>query len=268
MTKMQVGASTLCGMHNTPRQAVKALAERGFKCVEFVFESPHLLSSRDIVTLAKLGRQHGLDYSIHGPWLTHNLGHMDRSVQRMNQRLFSRCINAAAKLKATHFVTHGSRIQTLYRNVGFPEKDILHTFIRELRPVVKEAASKGVELVCENVFSVGETFSNVKTLFEVIKATGAGLCLDIAHAELSSKRQELLSLMPSYVHAADANLKQHRDLHLGIGKGDVNFDWWMETLKDGGYDGKIVLEVIEINDLDSSRRNLLRLWNEASGRQK
>jgi len=258
---MQIGASTLCGMRGTPRQAVEALAKRGFIVIEVVFESPHLLSSRDVADLSRLGREYGLDYSVHGPWLTHNLGHTDVEVRRMNSRLFSRCIQAAVRLRATHLVTHGSRMQNLYKNVGFQKHGLLDDFVREIMPVVREAANKGVRLVCENTHSGSDTFSDFETFSKVVKATGAGLCLDIAHADLANQRKELLSITPEYVHAADADILDHQDLHCRIGRGNVNFKWWMGALKRRGYDEKIILEMVKVGDLDSSRKALLNLWN-------
>ncbi|MFH0973784.1 MAG: TIM barrel protein, partial [Candidatus Micrarchaeota archaeon] len=131
---------------------------------------------------------------------------------------------------------------------------------REVERLEGIASDGGVRLVLENCLR-SDFFSNADRLFKVLRASGAGFCLDVAHAELTAQKAKLLRRKPDEVHLTDTLVESHADLHAGLGQGDIDFAWWVRAFKRLGFDGLFVLECERKSDFVASREKLLRLWN-------
>jgi sugar phosphate isomerase/epimerase len=185
---------------------------------------------------------------------------MDPLVSRAMQTLLMRSMRAAVSLEATHYVLHGGNMP-LYLEwiVGLPRRKALRVLVETVKPLMRVAADGGVRVVCENIWVKEDCFSHPEHLFETMRLTGAGYCLDIAHAELTGQRRVLSKRLPDCVHAADTKLEARDDMHLNIGEGNLDYAWWMKQLRHMGFDGKIILECKEVVE---SRKRITALWQE------
>ncbi|MEM0475570.1 MAG: sugar phosphate isomerase/epimerase family protein [Candidatus Norongarragalinales archaeon] len=256
---MRVGASTLYGLYLKPSEAVRRLAEKNFRFIEVIFEHPHFLTRADVAALRKIKRDHALSFSMHCPFMTMQLGHKDAAVRRATRALLRRSLRAASALEATHYVLHGGRMQHVYASFGGDETEIFREFVGEVAPFVREAQHDGVRVVFENCLG-HDFFARAENLFRAARACGAGFCLDIAHAELTRQKQALAKRVPDYVHATDTLLEQRDDLHLGIGDGSIDYEWWLRVLRRLEFDGSIILECAHEAAFQPSREKLLRMW--------
>ena len=243
-----------------PAKIVEAQVARGFRVIEVVFEHPHFLTSGDVAALRKLKRDYDLSYSVHCPYMSMQTGHRDAAIRRASDEVLKKSIKAAAALEATHYVLHGGRMPYYYALLGFPRDAILRDWVREIKPLVRLAADGGVRMVFENCLR-SDFFGKSATHLSAARACGAGVCLDIAHAELTAQRAVYARRKPDYVHVTDTLVKRGRDDHAGVGGGSIDFAWWMKRLRSLGFDGKIILECLDESDFAASREKLLRLWN-------
>ncbi len=257
---MQIGASTLYDGTVRPAAIAAAHARRGFRAIEIVFEHPHFLSDADIASLKKLKEQYGLSYSVHCPYITMLVGHKNASMRRATDALLKLSVDSAINLEATHYVMHGGRMPYYYAFLGFSEKQILRDWVKEVKPLVREAHNGGVRMVFENCLR-SDFFGKARNHFAAARECGAGVCVDVAHAELTGQRAIYSKLKPDYVHVTDTLLKEKFDAHLGVGKGSIDFDFWVGALKKKGFNGKIILECVRGSDFVPSRKELLRSWN-------
>ncbi len=258
---MQIGASTLYDGTIRPAAIAAVQAKRGFRAIEVVYEHPHFLTASDLTALKKLKREYGLSYSVHCPYMSMMVGHRDQAIRRASDALLKRSINAAAALEATHYVMHGGRMPYYYAFLGFDNKKILRDWIAEVKPLARLAADGGVRMVFENCLR-SDFFGKAANHVAAARACGAGVCVDIAHAELTGQRAAYSrsGFKPDYVHVTDTNVRRGRDDHVGVGRGEIDFGFWLRAIKKSGFNGKIILECIEPEDFVSSREKLLRLW--------
>jgi sugar phosphate isomerase/epimerase len=256
---MQVGASTLYDVTRRPSRLVAGHARNGFRCIEIVFEHPHFLGASDFAALRKLKREYGLSYSMHCPYMSMQTGHRDAAARRASDALLARSIRAAVALECTHYVMHGGRMPFYYAFLGFPRERVLRDWAREVKPLVRLAADGGVRMVFENCLR-SDFFGSAENVFAAARACGAGWCLDVAHAELTSQRLAFSARKPDYVHATDSLVEQKFDAHLGIGDGSIDFAWWIRRLRRLGFNGKLILECERERDFVPSREKLLRMW--------
>jgi sugar phosphate isomerase/epimerase len=263
---MQIGASTLYDVTAQPAALARSLASRGFRAIEIVFEHPQFLDASDVAALRKLKREYDLSYSVHCPYMSMMVGHRDAAIRRASDALLARSIRAASALEATHYVMHGGRMPFYYSAADFQRKfsraAVLRDWIAEFKPLARLAAEGGVRVVFENCLR-SDFFGKAETHFAAARACGAGVCLDVAHAELTRQRAAYSrrGFKPDYVHVTDTRVSEKFDAHLGVGEGEIDFAWWMKKLRGNGFNGKMILECIRASDFAPSRKELLRLWN-------
>ena len=134
----------------------------------------------------------------------------------------------------------------------------------------EDAMQRGRRLMIENIDRVFADVDEMRVLLDA--APNAGLHLDVGHANLRlglGGRNRTAAFVDAFgdrlvhVHLSD-NLGGADDLHLPLGAGNIDWRGVVRTLKSGGYDGTVTLEVFarEREHLRVSRRLWLRWWSE------
>ncbi len=70
-----------------------------------------------------------------------------------------------------------------------------------------------------------------------------GITMDLGHANLEGQIQPFFSLLADriiHIHASNNNGVE--DQHNGIGDGNIDYDWFAQTLKKIGYDKTVIVE--------------------------
>lgn len=70
-----------------------------------------------------------------------------------------------------------------------------------------------------------------------------GIVMDLGHANLEGQVQPFFNLLTDkiiHIHASDNNGSD--DQHFGIGEGNIDWEWFGQTLKKNGYDKSIIIE--------------------------
>ncbi len=148
------------------------------------------------------------------------------------------------------------------------EPTIVHRNIDSLRTLAEFMQPLGVGLMLENVPGRFNTVAQLAPILDAVP--GAGLHLDIGHCNLGvphNTATELITHFSSrlaHVHLHD-NRGGQADLHLALGMGDMDVVTHVRTLRAGGYDATITLEVFahDRHYLGYSRDLLRRMWNAA-----
>ena len=114
-----------------------------------------------------------------------------------------------------------------------------------------------IEIYLENTLEQ-KPYIFEKTAKALSDVSNFGLCLDYAHAALTKTSAEewVKTLAPyiRHIHINDNNLQS--DLHLCVGEGKIDFSEFLYLMKKYGVD---VSALVEVNDLDSTRRSLEHL---------
>jgi sugar phosphate isomerase/epimerase len=174
-------------------------------------------------------------------------------------------LKTAALLGAKKAVLHPSFISGLGPFVMETAKGYAH---ESLCTIVKEADHLGITLCFENMypnyhsfFTPGH-FAAVFNIFPNLKMT-----LDTGHANIDDPGQvrlfEFIQKFPDrigHVHVSDNHGKS--DDHLRVGQGNINFEKFVKSLKQAGYDDTITLEIFSQNprDLPESRDDIALMF--------
>lgn len=143
---------------------------------------------------------------------------------------------------------------------------IIDRNLQSLRELYVVANKVGVGLMIENLPG---SFNTVMQLSELLDPMPElGLHLDIGHANLLTDYNTTDEILKAYgarlkhVHLHD-NKGGSADLHLPLGTGSVEVDYYIEALLAGGYDETITLEVFtpDRHYLAYSRDVLRETWD-------
>lgn len=115
------------------------------------------------------------------------------------------------------------------------------------------AQDRGLKLCMEP--RVGETIANsdaILRLMDWVNSDNFGAVLDTGHLnggkEIIPVSAEKLNTKIFYVHASDNDGKDNR--HLGLGKGNIDWESLLRVLKKYQFDGYIAMDIGNIPDID------------------
>jgi sugar phosphate isomerase/epimerase len=173
-----------------------------------------------------------------------------------------RCIEIFSELNVTWVNLHPDRNIPMHDKEFAIERNIQS--IGELLPI---AEKYGVGLMIENLPG---HFNSVEQLDPLLKPfPQLGVHLDIGHANLLVEENTTEEIIECYgervrhVHLHD-NKGGGADLHLPLGAGNMDIEFYVQLLKASGYDDTITLEVFsEDHHYFKYSRDLLRkLWDQ------
>lgn len=258
----------LIGTMNHPARdvlnEVEWIAAMGFDFIDLTLEPPAALPARiDVKALGELIRKHNLQVVGHTAYYIPICSPFE-SIRRAAVEELKECVAAFAQLGTKWMNIHPDRIAPMH-----DRKFIIDRNLQSLRELFVVADKVGVGLMIENLPG---SFNTVKQLSELLDPLPQlGLHLDIGHANLLTDYNTTDEILKAYgtrlkhVHLHD-NKGGSADLHLPLGAGSIELDYYIRALQQSGYDGTITLEVFtpDRHHLDYSREVLRRTWNECA----
>ncbi|MEE4364864.1 MAG: sugar phosphate isomerase/epimerase [Desulfotignum sp.] len=135
---------------------------------------------------------------------------------------------------------------------------------KSLAAIVAHASRLHIQLCFENMFPGYHIFYNPDEFDSLFaEYPDVKMTLDTGHANIGDPGQEKLKQFVSrfahricHVHVSDNFGK--KDDHLAVGKGNIDFEGFVSTLKQTGYDDTITLEIFstDTDDLVKSRERI------------
>ena len=168
-------------------------------------------------------------YIIHITSENFGLNIADKKKERFNLKTINQCIEWADKLNAKHLILHP----------GFGEIETAKNFLERIndkRILIENMPKVGIN----NERMIGYTSEQIK----ILVGSKLGFCLDLNHAikaaiSLEEDYKEhikgFLKLKPKMFHIADGTLKEEKDEHLAIGKGEYDFRFLVSSLDKDAY---------------------------------
>lgn len=263
MTNVSVVASTWTFKDKTLFEALDIVHLLGLSDVELWAEGVHLDPRGDVPDVGELTSvidRLGLTaHSIHAPFRGLDLTSADGGVRRRAVTTISRIIELAADIDCSLVVIHvdgdgagaGAGAPVLTEREAFIHRaEALERAAAALTVLCKHAEDLGVVLLIENQPDrtgrrIGAGIGELLQLIDMVGAPNIGICLDIAHAVVSTGgwEDELRAALPHLrsVHASDT--EGVHDSHLPPGEGTIDWRHVLTALGDANYDGGVVLEV-------------------------
>lgn len=247
-----------CDLPRVPA-AIPRLADLGLG-VEILLESTEdiwpQIRWENLLDLSDALSDAGIEASVHGPFDGLNLGSRDSHIRRYTLEALSASMEFARAVHSPHVVFHTGYLPQ------YPAKGRerwLDVFSRGLDELLDRASDLDVRLAMENTYETDlELF---ETIFERFSTPALGMCLDIGHAACFGRVHpgawaQRFADRICHVHISDNDGRE--DLHLGLGKGNVDFQAALEPLVRMGSSTAITLEV-GADDAASSHDYLKKL---------
>lgn len=248
--KLHLSGCTYGWLHQAPLEtALEAIASHGFDTFELTTASPHLFTRHYGAferlqlkrTLQRLGLQ---PVSVNPGFVDINVVSTNPEIQRasLNQMLAE--IELAHELEASFVVLIPGRVHQLS---PAPSDSVHTTLDRVLETLVNRAEELSVTLTLEN--SPYGFLGTSKEQLEVVDRFDTphlGMTFDVANAigfEDPASALRRIAHRLRLVHVSDT-WKDHW-AHTSVGRGEVDFKGFSAALREIGYDGTTVYELVD-----------------------
>lgn len=246
MSKIKIGLSMLFCLSEPFSSLMKRLHEVDVHHVELLDEGLHTLNSKRVKALRKVAQSRDLKLTLHSPFADINIASPTPVLRKAILKRLEKSIYHAHQLDCQLWIFHPglkTGISYFYPGVDWQIN------MESVRALLKIARKHEVEIAIENVpephpflmKSVKDFSRFYNELDEDI-----GLVVDIAHANLNNQIEEFIIKFSDrivHMHASDNN--GVNDVHLGIGRGTVDWASVANVIKKEGYSSVIMLESIE-----------------------
>jgi sugar phosphate isomerase/epimerase len=258
VTNIGVGLSMLHSLGQPFSVLCQKLRTTRVRRVELVDDGLHALAKDRIETLREIRDTQSLSFTLHSPFANINIAAPAVDMRRFILRRVEKSMIFARQLECALMIFHpGLRtgISSFYPGVDW------RTNIASVRTLLALSTKYGVDLAIENVpkpygFLVRGVEQFTRFLEELNEEIG--VAFDVGHSNINGDTHEFLSILGRkvvHVHAHD-NDGEH-DLHLGVGRGTVNWTAFATDLKKTGFTGTVMVE--SYSDVNESVAVLERL---------
>ena len=243
MSKAKVGVSMLYCLGEPFNRMLKRLGTMETRYIEILDDGTHELNKTRVTQLREAAKSYNLEYSLHAPFADVNIASpikpmLTASLKRLNQSLEN-----ARAMDAKVWVFHpGQRtgIGQFYPGADFK------VMCQSIQQIYKTAEEYGVNIALENLPGKYWFLMNTPEEFmRMYRETNlpVGITMDLGHANLEGQIQPFFNLLADkiiHIHASDNNGTE--DQHNGVGDGNIDYNWFAETLNKIGYDKSVIVE--------------------------
>ena len=259
MAKPEIGLSMLYCLDKPFKSLLNHLAKASVKHIELVDEGLHTLNKKRVKKLKQVAQEHNLEFVVHAPWAGMNIASPTPILRRTVMKRLKKSIAYAGQLDCRLWLFHpGSKTGLSYFYIG---KDWRQN-LTSIRSLLKVARREGIEIAIENgpephpflMKSVQDFCRFYDELDDEIE-----LVLDVGHANLNNQISGFIKQFSgklAHIHVSDNN--GDKDMHLGIGYGNINWENVANLVKEAEYCKTIMIESIE--NLKESIKLLRRLF--------
>jgi len=243
MAKPEIGYSMLYGLNEPFPSLLKRLTQVDIKHVELVDEGLHVLNKRRAKKLNEIAKTRNLDFVVHAPWAGINIATPSPDLRRAVLKRLTKSIIIAGQLGCRLWLFHpGSRTGLSHI---YPGKD-WQLNLESVRVLLNVAKREGVNVAIENTPepfpSLMKSVDDFHRFYEDLD-DDIGMVLDVAHANLNNQIQDFIKQFSKkivHMHVSDNN--GDRDLHLGIGHGNIEWKTVAKAVKAANYGNLIMIE--------------------------
>ena len=231
-----------------------AVAHRVNPEVFFQGETLDHLVWEELVSLADMLRNAGLNTTIHAPFIDLNPGSIDSSIRDASRRRISQIMRAAELLRPLVIVVHPG-----YDDLRYGDNRLvwLKNSIDFWQEFVPQARELGTILAVENIFE--KEPSTIKALLDAIDEPCFRHCFDIGHWNMftTGTLEEWFSELGPYI--AESHIHDNhgrRDEHLPVGEGNIDFERFFPLLERYAPDAVWTVEAHNTEHLQRALKNI------------
>ena len=258
MSKAKVGISMLYCLGEPFDRMIKRLSTINTNYIEIVDDGTHELDKKRVAALRETAKSYDLHYSLHAPFADINIASPSKSMLAASMKRLKQSMAYANEINAKMWVFHpGAKtgIGQFYPGADWKQNS------QSVQELFKKSEEYGLNIALENLPAKYYFFmSKPEEFLRFYKETNlpVGIVLDIGHANLEGQIEPFFNNLSDrivHIHASDNDGSD--DQHLGIGKGKINYESFVETVIKMGYDKTVIVE--SITDVPESIRKLTQL---------
>lgn len=250
MTQLPLGVNTISDTWTVPLEdSLIRLSKMGFRQFDVMVSPAHLdiynMTPRDYARIRKLLADEGLViHALTAQSLDHNLASPREEIRAMTVAFNKSLLNACYELGAQGFVSVSGR----YNALNAPPRAQLEGWLRGgLEQTVRYAERVGVKVFLENVpMGVLPDARSMVAWVKDFASPALTLCYDLANAHfIHEDLAEAIPLVVPYLdmlHMSDTGQQAWK--HDPIGSGSVDFRLAAAALKQAGYKGLSIVEIL------------------------
>jgi len=240
---------------------LRHLTEFDINYVELVDESQHALNRKRVNVLKRIGRENGLEFTVHAPFVDINIASPNPVLRRVMLKRLEKSLSFAHQLGSRQWVFHSgwkSGVSEFYPNLDWQIN------LRSVRTLIATAKKLGVDISIENTpepfhFLVKRIQDFALFYSELGADFDIDLTLDIAHANTNQQVFDFIEKFANkivHVHVSDNEGKY--DSHQGISYGKIDWEAVAKALKTINYKGIAMLE--SVDHVEESLQTMRRLF--------
>jgi sugar phosphate isomerase/epimerase len=243
MSKAKIGVSMLYCLGEPFKRMVKRLGTMNTKYIEILDDGTHDLDKQRITLLKEAAKSYNLTYSLHAPFADVNIASPVKPLLNASLKRLTQSLANANAIDAKMWVFHpGQRtgIGQFYPGADFKQ------MCQSIEQLYAKAEEYGVNIALENLPAKYWFLMNTPEEFlKMYKETNLpiGITLDLGHANLEGQIQPFFNqLADKIVHIHASNNDGSEDQHFGVEDGNIDYNWFAETLEKIGYDKSVIVE--------------------------
>jgi len=237
---------------------LRRLEDLNVHYVELTDDGLHTLDEKRVEALNNLSGSFNIEYSVHAPFADINIASPDNKMRRFILKRMEKSLGYAHQLDCKLWVFHPghhSAISSFYPGMDW------HTNLQSVKKLLELGREYNVKVGIENIPEIFPTLlGNVDDFSRFFEELGedVGIVLDVGHANVNGRVRAFMDNFGDrivHIHASDNDGKQ--DLHLGVGKGTVDWQDFARAVRRIQFRGIVIIESIE--DVTQSLQTLTQL---------
>lgn len=253
MSELRLGANTFSYIYTHPMlESLRRLAGIGYHDFEILVAQPHLwpadVSPHERREVPKVLDGEGLRIvSVNLPGIDNNIVSSTREMRAFTIDIIGRLVDLCGDWTIPYCVIVPGRTMPLW---PIPKAQLTEWFVEGMTALADRASGQGVTMLVENVPNTW--IPRAADVMEALDALGRDdvkVIYDCANAPFAGEDPaegvRVVAGRLALVHVSDTPRNGWR--HDPIGMGDVDFAAFSEALKEIGYDGLSMVELIAAN---------------------
>ena len=250
---MKIGVSTLALFPMSLKEIMDYLESINVEYCELMMEYPYNKIDPDLVN------SYNIKTSIHAPLSDINIASLNESIRKASVEEVKNSIDLASKLDSEVVVVHPGHTAFLARK--FPEK-IRKSSLISLKECLKFAEERGIKLCVENMPDMeGMTCKSLDELNELVQELGTLMTVDVGHAYNAGISIDEILKYDNIGHFHLSDNDGSFDNHNAVGSKDIDFKSLFEGLNKKKFDGVLVVEVTNKDEILESLDYIKKLVN-------
>jgi sugar phosphate isomerase/epimerase len=195
----------------------------------------------NLLDLADAIADAGVEASVHAPFHQLSLGSRDSHIRSYTLDVLTVAMECARAFHSPHIVFHTGYVPQYSARARGRWLDLFSLMLEQL---IARATDLEVRLAMENTYEPDTSL--FEEIFDRFPTPALGMCLDTGHATCFGRVDPGIwsrRFVDRIIHIHCSDNDGHDDLHIGLGKGVVNYRNLLDPLARNGYTGGVSFEV-------------------------